>query len=126
MTTSSEFVGGVDFVSVPTRRCPLWPRSTARLWGCRARSTCRSATTPSSRPENLTLSLYNPESMGFEHHPNNNAIALHVDDSRDAARGGYFHGETIDSRVCHIAIFADPESNVLMLHHRYAPRVTQS
>jgi hypothetical protein len=31
-------------------------------------------------------------------------------------------GETIDSGVCHMAVFADPDGNVLMLHHRYSPR----
>lgn len=32
-----------------------------------------------------------------------------------------FAGETIDSGVCHMAFFADPDGNGLMLHHRYAP-----
>ncbi|MEA2387221.1 MAG: hypothetical protein QOJ22_1395, partial [Thermoleophilaceae bacterium] len=27
----------------------------------------------------------------------------------------------IDSGVCHIAPFSDPDGNGLMLHHRYAP-----
>ena len=33
-----------------------------------------------------------------------------------------FLGETIDSGVCHQALFKDPDGNVLDLHHRYAPR----
>jgi catechol 2,3-dioxygenase-like lactoylglutathione lyase family enzyme len=32
--------------------------------------------------------------------------------------------ETLDTGVCHMAFFADPDGNALMLHHRYAPRVT--
>jgi hypothetical protein len=27
----------------------------------------------------------------------------------------------MDSGVCHMAVFADPDGNALMLHHRYAP-----
>jgi len=27
-----------------------------------------------------------------------------------------------DSGVCHNAVFNDPDGNVLILHHRYAPR----
>lgn len=27
----------------------------------------------------------------------------------------------MDSGVCHMAFFADPDGNALMLHHRYAP-----
>jgi hypothetical protein len=26
-----------------------------------------------------------------------------------------------DTGVCHMAFFADPDGNQLMLHHRYAP-----
>ena len=29
--------------------------------------------------------------------------------------------EPYDSGVCHMAFFRDPDGNMLMLHHRYAP-----
>ena len=32
-----------------------------------------------------------------------------------------FAGETLDTGVCHMALFTDPDGNDLMLHHRYAP-----
>ncbi len=38
------------------------------------------------------------------------------------SRGVAFHGETLDTGVCHMAFFSDPDGNALMLHHRYAPR----
>ena len=65
--------------------------------------------------------------LGFE--PNPNAVALPVDDVAAVRgsleeRGVSFHGETIDTGVCHMALFADPDGNALMLHHRYAPRHT--
>ena len=31
-------------------------------------------------------------------------------------------GDIIDSGVCHMAPFKDPDGNALMLHHRYAPK----
>jgi hypothetical protein len=37
------------------------------------------------------------------------------------AAGVAFPVETIDSGVCHMAFFSDPDGNALMLHHRYAP-----
>jgi len=37
-----------------------------------------------------------------------------------------FSGETLDTGVCHMAFFADPDGNALMLHHRYAPRTTDT
>ena len=30
-------------------------------------------------------------------------------------------GETVDTGVCHMAFFHDPDGNVLILHRRYAP-----
>ncbi len=54
-------------------------------------------------------------------------IALHVDDVAAARaaledKGIQFMGDTLDTGVCHMALFADPDGNGLMLHNRYAPR----
>jgi predicted lactoylglutathione lyase len=38
------------------------------------------------------------------------------------AKGVEFTRETFDTGVCHMAFFADPDGNDLMLHHRYAAR----
>ena len=80
---------------------------------------------------NLTLSVMNAEEMGIPFEPNPNSLALHVDDVAAARaeleqRGVAFRGEILDTGVCHMAFFADPDGNELMLHHRYAPRVTES
>src|SRR3954453_22850608 len=79
---------------------------------------------------NLTLSVYNAEKMGLEHNVHGNALALHVDDVAQARatleeRGVQFSGDILDTGVCHMAFFADPDGNALMLHHRYAPRTTE-
>lgn len=69
--------------------------------------------------------IWEPEKMGGSFAPQLNAhIALHVDDieaSRRALeeRGIEFMGETLDTGVCHMALFKDPDGNDLMLHHRY-------
>jgi predicted enzyme related to lactoylglutathione lyase len=78
---------------------------------------------------NLTLSVYDPEKMGMQHERNPNPIALHVDDVAEARRtleerGVAFHGDILDTGVCHMAFFSDPDGNALMLHHRYTPRHT--
>jgi hypothetical protein len=57
----------------------------------------------------------------------NHPIAFKVDDVAAAraeleSRGVAFEGDTIDSGVCHMAFFKDPDGNALMLHHRYAPK----
>ena len=61
-----------------------------------------------------------------EPRPHSMPIALRVADVAAARRtleaaGVEFHGETLDSGVCHIANFADPDGNALQLHRRYAP-----
>jgi predicted enzyme related to lactoylglutathione lyase len=68
-----------------------------------------------------------PEQWGEEFTPQPNAIALlHVDDVEKAraeleAKGVEFVGETVDTSVCHMAEFLDPDGNRLVLHKRYAP-----
>jgi predicted enzyme related to lactoylglutathione lyase len=71
--------------------------------------------------------IWMPEQWGEEFKPTTNAIALlHVDDV-DAARaeleakGVEFVGDTVDTSVCHMATFVDPDGNHLTLHKRYAP-----
>ena len=75
---------------------------------------------------NVTLAIWKPEDLGVEF-PQSAAhgIALRVADVA-AARAeleeqGVVFRDTIDSGVCHMAPFQDPDGNVLMLHHRYAP-----
>ena len=75
----------------------------------------------------VTIALIAAHRLGVEFRPHNVPIALRVDDvaavrAELEARGVAFIGETIDSGVCHQAIFEDPDGNTLDLHHRYAPR----
>jgi hypothetical protein len=35
--------------------------------------------------------------------------------------GVEFHRDTLDTGVCHMAFFADPDGNEIVLHRRYAP-----
>jgi hypothetical protein len=37
-------------------------------------------------------------------------------------RGVAFDGDILDTGVCHMAFFRDPDGNALMLHRRYAPQ----
>jgi predicted enzyme related to lactoylglutathione lyase len=131
MAPDSEIVTGVDFVAVPTDDLDAAVEFYGTKLGLR-----RSV----YRPENhfaefetgtLTLSVIVSEKFGLGYSPNRNAIALHVQDvaaarATLAARGIEFTGETLDTGVCHMAFFSDPDGNALMLHNRYAPRVTES
>jgi catechol 2,3-dioxygenase-like lactoylglutathione lyase family enzyme len=77
---------------------------------------------------NVTLALVSPEAMGpdFEARGHQMPVALRVPDVDEArqkleAEGVEFAHGTIDSGVCHLATFRDPDGNALQLHRRYAP-----
>jgi predicted enzyme related to lactoylglutathione lyase len=75
----------------------------------------------------VTIALMAAERLGITFQPNKVPIALHVEDVEAAraeleSRGVSFKGDTIDSGVCHQALFEDPDGNSLDLHHRYAPK----
>ena len=73
------------------------------------------------------FAIWEPARFGTEFQPQKNGIALlHVEDVAAArkeleARGVEFAGETIETGVCHMASFTDPDGNDLVLHKRYAP-----
>ena len=75
----------------------------------------------------VTLDVFNPGSIGQPFAPSSAGIAIRVPDVAAAradleAKGIEFDGETIDTGVCHMAFFKDPDGNALMLHRRYATK----
>ena len=113
----------VDFASVPTRDA-----GRARLFYGDVLGLPPSDLNPDEfETPNLTLALWQPEAEGISFAPNTAGIALRVPDveaarARLSASGVEFLGETLDTGVCLMAFFYDPDGNVLILHRRYAPR----
>jgi len=119
-------VTGVDFVAVPSTD---WHRSRAFY-----------VDTLGLRPDehgqsefwvgDTCFGIYEPATFGMEFAPQKNAhIALHVEDVAAAraeleGNGVEFLGEILDTGVCHMAFFTDPDGNDLMLHNRYAPHAS--
>ncbi len=122
-------VKGVDFVPLPSRDIEAAVRFYGETLGLHRSVYRPERNFAEFETGNLTLSVINAEAMGIGHHPVGTHIALHVDDVQSAraeleARGVAFDGEVLDTGVCHMAFFHDPDGNALMLHHRYAPRQT--
>jgi predicted enzyme related to lactoylglutathione lyase len=131
MNANAGIVGGVDFVALSTHDLPAAASFYADVLGLRRSVYIPERNYSEFETGNLTLSIVNGEAMGIGHNVNRNAIALNVEDvaaARSAleAKGVGFAAETLDTGVCHMAFFADPDGNALMLHHRYAPRSTES
>ena len=121
-------VRGVDFVAVPTRDLARAVAFYGTTLGLRCSMHMPERNFAEFETGNVTLSVIHAEAMGLEYHPNRNHLALHVEDVATAragleAKGVEFAGDIFDTGVCHMAFFADPDGNQLMLHHRYTPRV---
>jgi len=124
-------VTGVDFVSVPTRDLERAVAFYGETLGLPMSVHHPERNFAEFETGTVTLSVVDPEGMGIgAFQANKSHLALHVEDVAQARatleeRGVAFHGDILDTGVCHMAIFADPDGNALMLHHRYAPRVTR-
>jgi predicted enzyme related to lactoylglutathione lyase len=129
--TTTSLVTGVDFVSLPTEdlgraiqfyadvlsleRSKVWGKSDAEAMGAEFET------------GTVTIALVLGERIGIPFQPSTVPIALHVEDVEAAraeleSKGVEFSGDTIDSGVCFMAPFSDPDGNSLMLHHRYASK----
>jgi predicted enzyme related to lactoylglutathione lyase len=129
-TSTQRLITGVDFVAVPTHDLEVAVAFYGDTLGLPRAVYMPDRNFAEFETGNLTLSIINSEAMGLQHVRSGNPIALHVDDVAAAradleSRGVQFAGDTFDTGVCHMAFFEDPDGNALMLHHRYAPRVTE-
>jgi catechol 2,3-dioxygenase-like lactoylglutathione lyase family enzyme len=114
----------VDFVSFLTQDIPRAKRFYADTLGLEIET--EGEHDMEFRAGQVTLDVFNPASQGQPFAPNLGGIALRVPDVAEAramleAKGVEFDGETIDTGVCHMAFFHDPDGNLLILHRRYAP-----
>lgn len=119
-------VTGVDFVAVPTRDFEKAADFYGDVLGLERSKRWGEMPAGEFETGSLTIALMQPDGFGMEFQAHKFPIALHVDDVEAArseleSKGVEFGAETMDSGVCHMAHFRDPDGNVLMLHHRYAP-----
>ena len=133
MSTSATTtpVTGVDFVNVPTTDLDRARRFYGEVLGLEASAVYQRGDKPAMGAEfetgTVTLALIDSAAVGREFRANSLPIAFRVDDVEAArtaleAQGVSFAADTLDTGVCHMAFFEDPDGNALMLHQRYAPR----
>jgi catechol 2,3-dioxygenase-like lactoylglutathione lyase family enzyme len=119
-------ITGVDFITVPTRDFEAADRFYGDVLGLERSKQWGSMPAREFETGNLTIAVMQSDAFGVEFQPHSHPIALHVDDVEAArseleSQGVEFLADTVDSGVCHMAYFADPDGNRLMFHHRYAP-----
>jgi catechol 2,3-dioxygenase-like lactoylglutathione lyase family enzyme len=114
----------VDFVSFLTQDIPRAKRFYSEVLGFEIET--EGENDMEFRAGQVTLDIFNPASIGQSFAVSPAGLALRVPDVAAAraelvAKGVEFDGETVDTGVCHMAFFHDPDGNALMLHRRYAP-----
>ena len=124
---SATTVTGVDFATVFVKDYPAAQKFYGDLLGLEHSVDYEKIPAGEYETGSLTLQIMDAAAIGQTFEPSGHPIALHVDDVEAAraeleSHGIEFFGETIDSGVCHMAFFKDPDGNALMFHKRYAPR----
>jgi predicted enzyme related to lactoylglutathione lyase len=122
----SSLVSGTDFVCVGTRDYEAAAKFYGEVLGLPFSKSWGSMPAGEFETGSLTIAVMQTDAFGIEFQANNLPIAMHVDDVAAAreelqSRGVEFRGDILDSGVCHQTFFADPDGNMLAIHHRYAP-----
>ena len=123
MASATSLITKVDTVGIPSQNTERSRQFYVETLGLR----------PDERSWNefwigdMCFAIWEPARAGMEFHAMKNGLALlRVADVAKAreeleAKGVEFFGETLDTGVCHMAFFRDPDGNELTLHRRYAP-----
>ena len=127
MSATTSLVTGVDFIAIPTQDIEKADAFYGDVLGLERSK--RWGDMPAGEFENgtVTIAVMQSDAFGIEFKPHSHPIAFQVDDVAAARaaledKGVEFVADNIDSGVCHMAYFRDPDGNALMLHHRYAPK----
>jgi catechol 2,3-dioxygenase-like lactoylglutathione lyase family enzyme len=120
-------VTGVDFICIPTQDFDRAREFYGEVLGLEQSKQWGNMPGQEYETGSLTIAVMQSDAFGIEFRNHSLPVALHVDDVEAArkeleAKGVKFGADTMDSGVCHMAHFRDPDGNVLMLHHRYAPK----
>lgn len=118
-------ITGVDFITVPTRDFERASAFYGDVLGLERSKRWGDLPAVEFETGSLTIAIMQSDAFGIEFAPHTHPIALHVDDvpagrAELEAKGVEFPAETLDSGVCLMAHFQDPDGNSLMLHAHYA------
>ena len=111
-----------DFVSVFTQDIQRAKEFYAGTLGLEIES--ESASDMEFRCGQVTLDVFDPSSIGQQFAPSPAGLALRVPDVDTAraeleSKGVVFDGNTVETGVCRMAFFKDPDGNALLLHRRF-------
>ena len=116
----------VDFVTLPTQDYDAAAKFYGETLGLPFRKRWGEMPAGEFQAGNVTIALMQMDAFGQEFKPHGSPLAFHVEDF-DAAKaeleskGVEIQMDPIDSGVCKMVFFNDPDGNTVGIHHRYAP-----
>jgi catechol 2,3-dioxygenase-like lactoylglutathione lyase family enzyme len=121
---TASIVAGVDFIILPTENFERASKFYGETLGLEVSKQWGDMPAREFETGSLTIAVMQADAFGQEFAPHKFSVVLHVDDFEAAkaeleSRGIEFENQ-IDSGVCHMGFFEDPDGNSLMIHHRYA------
>ena len=125
-TPPAQEVERTDFIGMSVTEKPKASAFYTAMLGLR-QNTLASNDWPEFETGNVTLGIHTPDQTGDTFKASDYTVALRVPDVAAAKERleeksvEFEFPEVYDSGVCHMAFFADPDGNKLVLHHRYAP-----
>ncbi len=127
MSASPVTITGVDFATVFVTDYPKAVEFYGQTLGLEQSADYGKIPGGEFETGNLTLQVVDSAAIGRDFESSGHPLALHVENVEAAraeleSKGISFSADTLDSGVCHMAFFTDPDGNALVLHHRYAPR----
>ena len=128
MTAERRMITRTDFVFLPSTSFEKAEEFYSGVLGLPCSARYRNDVGGEFETGSLTIQVIDSAKIGREFEPSRGAIALHVEDVAAAraeleARGVEFKGETIDSGVCHQAIFEDQDGHAIEREHSEWRRV---
>ncbi len=130
MTADTSLVTKTDFICLPTQDYEKAKQFYGETLGMPFSKQWGDFPAGEYETGSLTIALMQTDAFGMDFVPHGAPVALHVEDVEAArkqleGKGVSFEADTMDSGVCHMAYFRDPDGNSLMLHNRYAPPGTK-
>ena len=131
MANGNGMVNGVDFICIPTQNFDAAVDFYENTLGLEKSKQWGEMHGQEFENGTVTIAVMESEQFGLDFSPHSLPIAFQVDDVEASrkeleSKGIEFAADTLDSGVCHMAHFRDPDGNTLMLHHRYAPKDAQT
>src|SRR3954447_12428783 len=114
MSTEKSLVTGTDFICIQTKDYEAAAEFYGTVLGLPFGKRWGEMPAGEFETGNLTIAIMQSDAFGIDFQPHGHPVALHVEDVEAAraeleSQGITFRGDTLDTGVCHMTHFSDPD-----------------